>query len=104
MTELRFPLIPSIPAAILGITLNHFTGALFSDVGVVRDRPDNASQKALQTFGAELKANVSVGDIALVIISYGVGGDSDFWSNKDYRNETVLKDHFYFRLALVNPF
>ncbi len=104
VTELRFPFIPAIPANILGLTLNHFTGALFSDVGVVRDRPDNASPKVLQTFGAELKANVSVGDIALVVISGGVGGDEDFWSNKDYRNDSILQDHTYFRLALVNPF
>ncbi|MCF7802046.1 MAG: hypothetical protein K9N34_08500 [Candidatus Marinimicrobia bacterium] len=108
VTELRFPFIPAIPANVLGITLNHFTGALFSDVGMVKElltpTPEGDPQKALQTFGLELKANAGVGDMAFVILSYGVGGDADFWSNKDFENDALLKDHTYFRLALVNPF
>lgn len=108
VTELRFPFIPAIPAEVLGITLNHFTGAIFSDVGVVRGLlvplVNGDTEKALQTFGAEFKANVSLGGNALVIVSYGFGGDADFWSNKDYNSNSNLKDHTYFRLALVNPF
>ena len=59
----------------------------------------------MKNMGAENKIKLTIGQIALLTLSTGIGGDIDYWNqvldDSDYDN---LWDDHYFRLALVNPF
>jgi len=96
--ELRMALLPSFPAELLGISLRHFTGALFMDTGWL---PDHTP---LFTYGAEIKANLSLNKAPLVVLSWGVAGARQRWSDLSQNENLSWKDLSYFRLALVNPF
>lgn len=100
VSELRVGLLPGFPAYFLGLGFTGITGALFHDFGYL---PETKESRA--TMGAELKFNLSMGKLALLTLSTGVGGDFDYWQNAlddpDYGD--IWDDH-YFRMALVNPF
>ena len=100
VSELRIQLIKALPAHILGIKLTGITGALFHDLGYLPE-----STTTLTTMGAELKFNLSLGKMALLTLSAGVGGDTDYWEPIIEDPDLLdFKDDHYFRLALVNPF
>ncbi len=93
--ELRMPLLESVPANFFGLGLQNFTTALFYDFGYI---PESA--KHLETYGAELKFDISLGKLPIVTLAYGWGGDADYWAGSD---DNEAKES-YLRMALVNPF
>lgn len=100
VTELRFPLLNAFPANFLGVRLTGMTGALFHDLGYMPER-----EETLTTMGAELKFNLSIGQLPLVVLSTGLGGDTDYWESVMDGNRSIdWETDTYFRLALVNPF
>ena len=100
VSELRFPLIKSFPAEVLGFSFTGLTGALFYDYGYLPQ-----TDKSSSTMGAEIKFNLSFLKLALITLSTGVGGDSEFWNPiLDDPAQLNFQDDHYFRLALVNPF
>ncbi len=100
VSELRISLLKSFPAHVLGFGFSGLTGALFYDYGYLPE-----TNHTLSTMGAEIKFNLVVGKMALLTLSSGVGGDSDYWNRiLDDQDNFTLWDDPYFRLALVNPF
>ena len=100
VTELRFPLLKKFPAQLLGIQLTGLTGALYHDLGYIPER-----EELLSTMGTELKFNLSIGQLPLVVLSAGLGGDTTYWESvMDGSHRVDLGSDTYFRLALVNPF
>ncbi len=97
--ELRMPILEDVPVNIFGLGMQNITSALFYDFGYISD-----SQKALETYGAELKFDISVSKFPLVTLAYGWGGDADYWAGNDSDNEVSFWDRSYLRMALVNPF
>ena len=94
--ELRVPLIPSIPAHVLDITIGDISGAVFSDIGQVwlegKDTGD-----IIITAGYELKYAWKIDDFPLFFISAGFAQPVDRWQeNKE--------PFFYTRSSLINPF
>ncbi|MCF7823698.1 MAG: hypothetical protein K9N35_05950 [Candidatus Marinimicrobia bacterium] len=100
VTELRVPLLKAFPAHFLGFGFTGITGALFHDLGYLPE-----TGETLTTMGAELKFNLSIGRVALLTLSAGVGGDQDYWTGiiEESAPFDLSADH-YLRLALVNPF
>jgi len=99
-TEFRFPLMEKFPARILGIQLTELTAALYHDFGYIPER-----RETLSTMGTELKFNLSIGQLPLVVLSAGLGGDLDYWESIfNGSRDMDLDTDSYFRLALVNPF
>ncbi len=99
-TELRMPLLEKLPVNILGLGLQNLTAALFFDLGYL---PQTETQ--LNTYGAELKFDLTLINMPLITLAFGRGGNSDYWSQKN--NEEYVPafwDDHYLRLALVNPF
>lgn len=95
-TELRIPLIPSLPINIFGISIGDITGALISDVGNAwyanRDK-----KEWIVTGGYEVKVAVRIGDVPLFILAFGRAQTVEDWRNNKSLNA-------YARLALINPF
>ncbi|MCF6237242.1 MAG: hypothetical protein L3J79_00245, partial [Candidatus Marinimicrobia bacterium] len=100
VTELRIPLMRSFPAQFFMLQFTGFTGALFHDLGYLPE-----TDEVFTTMGAELKFNLSIGKIALITLSTGLGGNADYWEMilEDPDRLDIQQDS-YFRLALVNPF
>jgi hypothetical protein len=102
VSELRAPLLDAFPATIMGVRFTGLTTAIFHDVGYIPEQ-----EELLNTMGVELKFNLSIGPVALMVLSAGVGGDIEFWeritTSADKREFDLTQDA-YFRLALVNPF
>ncbi|MCF7808690.1 MAG: hypothetical protein K9N38_09240 [Candidatus Marinimicrobia bacterium] len=100
VTELRAPLLKAFPAQFLGFQFTGLTMALFHDFGYLP-----VQQKSLSTMGTEVKFNLSIGQLPLVVLSAGVGGEADYWEAVLDGSRTIdLESDTYFRLALVNPF
>jgi len=92
--ELRFPLMPSLPINILGITLGDITGAVISDYGRVWGF-DNDTE--IITAGYEAKIALKLGSIPFFFLSVGEAQEIENWeSNKEPTS--------YVRFALINPF
>ena len=100
VSELRLGVLKAFPAHVLGLGFTGITAALFHDLGYLPE-----TGETLTTMGAELKFNLSIGQLALLTLSTGVGGDQDYWEGimEDSDLFSLYDDH-YFRLALVNPF
>ncbi|MBT3630962.1 MAG: hypothetical protein HOG76_10880 [Candidatus Marinimicrobia bacterium] len=99
VTELRMPLIEKVPVNVLGVGVQNITAALFYDFGYIPD-----SEKVLETYGAELKFDISLAKLSLVTLAYGWGGDADYWVGIDGETEDNFWGRSYLRMALVNPF
>ena len=97
--ELRMPILEDVPVNIFGLGVQNITSALFYDFGYIPE-----SQKALETYGAELKFDISVAKLPLVTLAYGFGGDADYWAGTAEGSEVSFWDRSYLRMALVNPF
>ncbi|MBT3254110.1 MAG: hypothetical protein HN995_10615 [Candidatus Marinimicrobia bacterium] len=97
VTELRMPILEDVPVNIFGLGVQNITTALFYDFGYIPD-----SKKALETYGAELKFDISLAKLPLVTLAYGWGGDADYWASSD--TGISFWDRSYLRMALVNPF
>jgi len=94
--ELRMPLIPSIPANVLGITIGDISGAVFSDFGQVwSDGKDTGD--IIITAGYELKYAWKIEDIPLFYFSVGYAQTIDRWEENE-------EPTFYVRSTLINPF
>jgi len=100
VSELRIALLETLPVNIFMLGFTGVTGALFHDLGYLPE-----TGELLTTMGAEVKFNLSIGELALLTLSTGLGGDQAYWEKilKDPELLDFSKDH-YFRLALVNPF
>ena len=95
--ELRVPLIPSIPAHVLDITIGDISGAIFSDFGQVwSDGKDTGN--IIITAGYELKYAWKIDDIPLFFISAGFAQSLDRWQENQ---EPSLYIRYY---TLINPF
>ena len=99
VTELRMPILEKVPINFFGLGVQNITSALFYDFGYIPD-----SEKILETYGAELKFDISVSKLPIVTLAYGWGGDADYWSGSNEGNEVSFWDRSYLRMALVNPF
>jgi len=100
VSELRLPLMGSLPVQFFGLGLQGITAALFYDLGLIPKQ-----DLTLSTMGVELKANLSIGHLALVTLSGGFGGSTAFWEPRlDGTTGLDLKRDGYLRMALVNPF
>ena len=94
--ELRVPLIPSIPAHVLDITIGDISGAVFSDIGQVWSEGKDTGDIII-TAGYELKYAWKIDDFPLFFISAGFAQPVDRWQeNKE--------PFFYTRSSLINPF
>ena len=95
--ELRWPMIQDLPVSFFGVELNNLTGALFTDLGYIPD-----SERLVFTTGPEVKFDLSIADLPLVVLAAGVGiqpdGPNGYVGGSGYRHKT------YFRMSLVNPF
>ena len=91
------PILEDVPVNIFGLGVQNITTALFYDFGYIPD-----SKKALETYGAELKFDISLAKLPLVTLAYGWGGDADYWASSD--TGISFWDRSYLRMALVNPF
>lgn len=99
VTELRFPVIETLPMDVFGIGVRNVTSALFYDFGFIPD-----SETDLATLGFELKFDVCVQELPLVTLAWGLGGDSAFWRGTDDQKNKDILTKSYLRMALVNPF
>lgn len=99
IAELRMLILENVPVDVFSLGVQNITSALFYDFGYIPD-----SGKALETFGAELKFDISLAKVPVVTLAYGWGGDADYWAYADSGNDTSLWDRSYLRMALVNPF
>jgi hypothetical protein len=92
--ELRLPLVEAPLIQVLGLGLGQFTAAAFVDFGqVVGNSP------FIWTQGIEIKANLLVGNLALLTLAYGHAGTAEAWR----LNRPGLPPS-YVRLGLVSPF
>ena len=97
--ELRMPILDKAPINILSLGIGNVTTALFYDFGFIPE-----SETHLETFGAELKFDVTLATVPMITLAWGWGGDADYWAGEDdLRNEDFLA-RSYLRMALVNPF
>ncbi len=94
--ELRVPLISSIPAHVLDITIGDISGAVFSDFGQVWDKGRETGDIII-TAGYELKYAWKIEDIPLFFISVGYAQELERWQED---KEPI----FYVRSSLINPF
>ena len=99
VAELRMPILEKVPINIFGLNVQNITSALFYDFGYIPE-----SDKALESYGAELKFDISLSELPIVTLAYGWGGDADYWTGLDVGEEGAFWDKSYLRMALVNPF
>ncbi len=89
--ELRLPLIKQPLVQVLGLGLGQFTAAAFVDFGQVI-----GGSPFVWTQGIEIKANLLVGNLALLTLALGQAGDQEAWQQRAPLT--------YLRLGLVAPF
>ena len=99
VSELRMPILEQVPVNIFGLSVKNITAALFYDFGYIP-----ASEKVLETYGAEMKFDISLGQLPLVTLAYGWGGNADYWTGTAGSDEDNFWGRSYLRMALVNPF
>ena len=99
VTELRMPILEKVPVNIFGVGVQNITAALFYDYGYIPE-----SDKHLDTYGYELKFDVSFAKLPIVTLAYGWGGDADYWTGTNDIDGEDIWDRSYLRMALVNPF
>ena len=94
--EFRIPIMPSIPAHLLGITIGDISGAVFTDFGQVWDENESTGG-IIATAGYELKYGWKIGDFTLFFFSLGAAQSIEDWQDN-------MQPAIYTRYALVNPF
>ena len=99
VTELRMPILEEVPVNVFGLGVQNITTALFYDFGYIPD-----SEKVLETYGAEVKFDLTLAKLPIITLAYGWGGDADYWADIDTGDEKDFWDRSYLRMALVNPF
>ena len=97
--EMRLPILNKLPVNVLSLGLGNLTSALFIDMGYIPE-----SEKQLETYGAEIKFDVTLAELPLITLAWGWGGDTRYWQGEDELKNMNFLDRSYLRMALVNPF